>query len=152
MTSYILEAGAHTFTWVASCKFLCHILVLQSEIFSPSVTRLNSAMTQFNQVLDLSVLRAVVHRAGDTMFPWGEQIKGSPVHTNTMQLQKHLAAVLDVKERGCWKQGQETNAGVATSSQLMLFINSVVLTKGLRNNIFSSLLSDLNICSCRYCP
>lgn len=28
------------------------------------------------------------------MFPWGGQIKGSPMHTNTMQLQKHLAAVL----------------------------------------------------------
>lgn len=48
----------------------------------------------------------------------GKEIKGSPKHTNTMQLQKHLAAVLDVKGRDCWKQGQEMNVGVATSSQL----------------------------------
>lgn len=52
-------------------------------------------MTQFNQMLDLFVLRPVGHRAGDTgCSPWGGQIKGSPMHTNTMQLQKHLAAVL----------------------------------------------------------
>lgn len=37
--------------------------------------------------------------------------------TPTLQL-KHLAAVLDVKGRGCWKQGQEMNLEVAISSQL----------------------------------
>lgn len=112
--SYLLGAGAHAFTCVVPCKFLCQIFVLQSKIFSPSVTRLNSAMTQ---MLDLFVLRPVVHRARTTGCSPGEG-RSSTKHTNTVQLQKHLAAALDVKGRGCWKRGEEMNVGVAISSQL----------------------------------
>lgn len=103
-------------------------------------------MTQFNQMLDLFVLRPVVHRVPTTGCSPGEG-RSSTMHTNSVQLQKHLAAVLDVKGRGCWKQGEETNEGVAISSQLTdAFISPNSSSyKRLKELYFFQLLIDITI-------